>query len=78
MDVTLLPEPLFVRLADEPDPEWTSIEEQVRQEQLRQSQLMKEWHDHYQLEFVKSAMEPSICLWKHEGKMVFLPNNELK
>ena len=27
MDVTLLPEPLFVRLADKLDPEWTSIEE---------------------------------------------------
>ena len=26
-DVTLLPKPLFVRLADKPDPEWTSIEE---------------------------------------------------
>jgi hypothetical protein len=24
-DVTLLPEPIFVRLADEPDPRWTSI-----------------------------------------------------
>ena len=39
---------------------------------------MKEWHDCYQLKFVKSAMEPSICLWKHEGKMAFPPNNELK
>ena len=39
---------------------------------------MKEWRDCYQLEFVKSAMEPSIHLWKHEGKMVFLPNDELK
>ena len=29
---------------------------------------MKEWRDRYQLEFVKSAMEPSIRLWKHEGK----------
>ena len=29
-DVTLLPEPIFVRLADEPDPEWTSIEERVQ------------------------------------------------
>ena len=26
-NVTLLPEPLFVRLADEPDPEWSLIEE---------------------------------------------------
>jgi Integrase zinc binding domain len=77
-DVTLLPEPLFVRLADKPNPEWTSIEEQVRQERQRQPQLMKEWHDRYQLEFVKSAMELSICLWKHEGKMVFPPNDELK
>ena len=39
---------------------------------------MKEWRDCYQLEFVKSAMEPSIRLWKHEGKMVFPPNDELK
>ena len=39
---------------------------------------MKEWHDCYQLEFVKSAMELMIRLWKHEGKMVFPPNNELK
>ena len=39
---------------------------------------MKEWRDRYQLEFVKSAMEPSIRLWKHEGKMVFPPNDELK
>jgi transposase InsO family protein len=77
-DVTLLPEPIFVRLADEPDPKWTSIEERVRQEQRRQPQLMKEWRDRYQLEFVKSAMEPSIHLWKHEGKMVFPPNDELK
>ena len=77
-DVTLLPEPIFVRLADEPDPKWISIEERVRQEQQRQPQLMKEWRDRYQLEFVKSAMEPSICLWKHEGKMVFPPNDELK
>ena len=77
-DVTLLPEPIFVRLADEPDPKWTSIEERVRQEQQRQSQLMKEWRDRYQLEFIKSAMEPSIRLWKHEGKMVFPPNDELK
>ena len=77
-DITLLPEPIFVRLADKPDPEWISIEERVRQEQQKQSQLMKEWHNHYQLEFVKSAMEPTIRLWKHEGKMVFPPNNELK
>ena len=77
-DVTLLPEPIFVRLADEPDPKWTSIEERVRQEQQRQPQLMKKWRDRYQLEFVKSAMEPSIRLWKHEGKMVFPPNDELK
>ena len=28
-DITLLPEPIFVRLADKPDPKWTSIEEQV-------------------------------------------------
>ena len=77
-DVTLLPEPIFVRLADEPDPKWMSIEERVRQEQQRQPQLMKEWRDRYQLEFVKSAMEPSIRLWKHEGKMVFPPNDELK
>ena len=28
-DVTLLPETIFIRLADEPDPKWTSIEEQV-------------------------------------------------
>ena len=59
-DVTLLPEPIFVRLADEPNPKWMSIEERVRQEQQRQPQLMKEWRDRYQLEFVKSAMEPSI------------------
>ena len=39
---------------------------------------MKEWRDHYQLEFIKSAMEPTIHLWKHEGKMVFPPNDELK
>ena len=39
---------------------------------------MKEWCDRYQLEFVKSAMEPSIRLWKHEGKMVFPPNDKLK
>ena len=77
-DVTLLPEPIFVRLADEPDPKWTSIEQRVQQEQQRQAQLMKEWRDRYQLEFVKSAMEPSIRLWKHEGKMVFPPNDELK
>ena len=77
-DITLLPEPIFVRLADEPDPRWTSIEERVRQEQQRQPQLMKEWRDQYQLEFVKSAMEPSIRLWKHEGKMVFPPNDKLK
>ena len=24
-DITLLPEPIFVRLADEPDPKWISI-----------------------------------------------------
>ena len=77
-DVTLLPEPIFVRLADKPDPKWKSIEERVRQEQQRQPQLMKEWRDRYQLEFVKLAMEPSIRLWKHEGKMVFPPNDELK
>ena len=77
-DVMLLPEPIFVRLADEPDPEWTLIEEQVRREQRNQSQLIEEWHDCYQLEFIKSAMEPSIRLWKHKGKMVFPPNNELK
>ena len=76
-DVTLLPEPIFVRLADEPDPRWTSIEEQVQQEQQKQPQLMKEWCDRYQLEFIKSAMEPTIHLWKHEGKMVFPPNDEL-
>ena len=29
-DVTLLPEPIFVRLADEPDPKWISIEERVQ------------------------------------------------
>ena len=28
-DVTLLPEPMFARLADEPDPKWISIEERV-------------------------------------------------
>ena len=39
---------------------------------------MEEWRDRYQLEFVKSAMEPSIRLWKHENKMVFPPNDELK
>ena len=39
---------------------------------------MKEWCDCYQLEFIKSAMEPSIHLWKHEDKMVFPPNDELK
>ena len=78
MDVTLLPEPIFVRLADEPDPEWTLIEEQVQREQQKQPQLIKEWCDHYQLKFIKSAMEPSIHLWKHEGKMVFPPNDELK
>ena len=77
-NVTLLPEPIFVRLADEPDPKWTSIEEQVQQEQQKQPQLMKEWCDRYQLEFVKSTMEPTIRLWKHEGKMVFPPNDELK
>ena len=77
-DITLLPEPVFVRLADEPDPKWISIEEQVQQEQQRQPQLMKEWRNRYQLEFVKLAMEPSIRLWKHEDKMVFPPNDELK
>ena len=77
-DITLLPEPIFVRLADEPDPKWTSIEERVRQEQQRQPQLMKEWRDRYQLKFIKSAIEPTICLWKHKGKMVFPPNDELK
>ena len=77
-DVTLLPEPIFVRLADEPDPRWISIEERVRREQQKQSHLMKEWRDRYQLEFVKSAMEPSVRLWKHEGKMAFPPNDELK
>ena len=77
-DVTLLPKSIFVRLADEPDPKWTSMEEQKQQEQQKQSQLMKEWCDRYQLKFVKSAMEPSIRLWKHKGKMVFPPNYELK
>ena len=77
-DITLLPEPIFVRLADEPDPKWTLIEERVRREQQKQPQLLKEWHDHYQLEFIESAMEPSIRLWKHEGKMVFPPNDELR
>ena len=77
-DITLLPEPIFVRLADKPDPKWIPIEERVRQEQQKQPQLMKEWRDCYQLEFIKSAMEPSIRLWKHEGKMVFPPNDELK
>ena len=61
-DVMLLPEPIFVRLADKPNPEWTSIEKQVQQEQQKQPQLMREWRNCYQLEFVKSAMEPSICL----------------
>ena len=77
-DITLLPEPIFVRLTDESDPKWTSIEERVRQEQQKQPQLMREWHDRYQLKFVKLAMEPSIHLWKHEGKVVFPPNDELK
>ena len=77
-DVMLLPEPIFVRLADKPNPEWTSIEKRVQQEQEKQPQLMREWCNRYQLEFVKSAMEPSICLWKHEGKMVFPPNDKLK
>ena len=77
-DITLLPEPIFIRLADKPDPEWTLIEEQEQQEQQKQPQFMKEWCDHYQLEFIKSAMEPSIHLWKHKGKMVFPPNDELK
>ena len=39
---------------------------------------MKEWHDHYQLKFIKSAMKPSIHVWKHRGKMVFPPNDKLK
>ena len=39
---------------------------------------MREWRNRYQLEFVKSTMEPSICLWKREDKMVFPPNDELK
>ena len=78
MDVMLLPEPIFVRLADKPDPKWTSIEERVQQEQQKQPQLMKEWRNCYQLEFVKLAMELTIRLWKHEGKMVFPPNDKLK
>ena len=77
-DITLLPEPIFVRLADEPDPKWTLIKEREQREQQKQPQLMKEWHEHYQLEFIESAMEPSIRLWKHEGKRVFPPNDELR
>ena len=77
-DVTLLPKQLFVRLANEPDLQWTSIEAQVARAQQQQQTFIKDWQQRYQLEFTKSAMEPQLRLWTKEGRMVIPPDNRLK
>ena len=77
-DVTLLPKRLFVRLANEPDLQWVSIESQVAKAQQQQQAFMKDWQQRYQLEFTKSAMEPQRRLWTKEGKMAIPPDNQLK
>ena len=77
-DVILLPDRIFIRLAEEPDPAWTSIKQQIQQEQERQKELMEDWQQQYQLEFLQSAMELSIRLWSKDKKMVVPPNNETR
>jgi hypothetical protein len=77
-DITLLPNQLFIKLANEPDLQWTSIETQVAEAQQQHEAFMKDWQQQYQLKLTKSAMEPQLQLWTKEGKMVIPPDNQLK